>query len=214
MQPPSLAALGPVADVSVVGLSGAAFWPAVPEPDADAEVTLPNVPLEARSAYGGMHCFCTGSGVGVTQSVGVVGPPSNEMGPAQATFEMACGSASHVQPDRQSPFDAQTTAFAWQCEVESVVVVQTGATGTISVGPPSSEEAAPPLPAQEPTSSRTHANPSPQSEADVHGKRYLGTHCDVVVIVQAGGAAVGVAQTALGGHAGVAWSGQFRDVCE
>ena len=108
--PPSLASLavlfGAPAEVSV-GDSGAG---AEPRP---AELVSPNAPLEPRSAYGGAHCFCAGC-VGAGSQFDAVGPPSIDSGAPQAMFEMACGTASHVQPEGQSPADEQTTVFAEQ----------------------------------------------------------------------------------------------------
>jgi hypothetical protein len=147
-----------------------------------------------------MHCFCTGCVVGGGQSVTAV-PPSIDAGSAQATFEMACGASSQVQLEGQSLLDAHVTVSAEQCDVDNVIVMQTGGGGG-ATGPPSSEAAEPP-PEHDPTSSGTHVKPSPQSAAVVHGSRYLGTHDVLVVVVQTGaGGGLGRTQGTLGGHAG------------
>ncbi len=126
--------------------------------------------------------------------------------------EIACGASSHVQAEGQSPSDVQVTVFAEQCDVDSVVVVQTGGSGGGTGSPPAEGADAPP---EQPTSSGVQANPSPQSDAVVHGRRYLGTHDVVVVDVQAGaGAGSGCGQSPFGGHPGDVWSGQFLIVWE
>ena len=82
------------------------------------------------------------------------------------------------------------------------MVVHTEGVGG-GTGPPSSEGTLP-LPEQEPTSSGAQVKPSPQSEAVVQGKRYLGTHDRVVVAVQGSGVGAGFAHFSPGGQAGSA----------
>jgi hypothetical protein len=147
-----------------------------------------------------VQSFCGGGGACTGGQSVAVDPPSIEMGPAHTGVAVFVACASHVQLDGQSLAAEQSTIFGEQCEVEKVMVMQTGGGGA-GAGPPSSEEKLPPLPAQVVASSGSQVKPSPQSDATLQGSRYLGTQDRVVVVVQAGGVVgCGVAHFPPGGH--------------
>jgi hypothetical protein len=154
-----------------------------------------------------VHTFCGGGGGGSDGQSGAIDPPSMETGRAHSTVPVFTACASHVQSEGQLLADEQVTTFGVQCEVESVMVMQTVGSGG-GTGPPSAEGALPP-PEQDATTSGSHVKPSPQSDAALQGSRYLGTQDRVVVCVQLGvGVGSGVAHFPPGGQAGVVATSQ------
>jgi hypothetical protein len=103
---------------------------------------------------------------------------------------MGWGCATHVHVDGQSVLLAQVIAFAWQDEVEPIVVVQEGGGDEASTGPtttvpastrmagpepvdgapPETPDPAEPPPEHEVMVSGTHVKPSPQSLSTLHGR--------------------------------------------
>jgi len=68
---------------------------------------------------------------------------------------------------------------------------------------PASATPVPPLPEHQHSWSGTHENPSPHEASDVQGSTYLGTHADLVVVVQVGvEVEPPVPQGMLGAHVG------------
>jgi hypothetical protein len=170
--------------------SGAAAFPALARTGAPPPVDWPPAPkLEPRSAYGGWQSICEGPGLGEPHT-GTL--PSRLAGPAQMVVTgWAC--ATHVHVDGQAALLAHGIVFAWQDDVELVVVVQEGggedaSTAPITTVPASTRMAGPepvvgvagappetpdpvePPPEHEVMVSGKQVKPSPQSLSTLHGR--------------------------------------------